>query len=56
MKKYIKPELTIAVVNIEHSILAGSGEGIATGNAIGEEYTSTDVTYSRRSGSWDDED
>lgn len=56
MKKYIKPELTIAVLNIEHSILAGSGEGVTNGSTTGEEYNSTDVSYSRRSGLWDDED
>ncbi len=52
-KTYLKPELNIVSVGIHH-ILAGSLEG----STPGEEYTETDITYSRRRSIsvWDDDD
>ena len=53
MKRYSKPVTEIVVVNYENTILSGSG--LATGGRPGDEFTSTDVSYSR-DGFFDDED
>ena len=48
-------EIFVKVVNTQHLLEASPG-GVATGGAPGDEYTSTDVSYGRRSSLWDDED
>lgn len=55
MKRYIKPETNMTIVLSEQPMLGASG--VQTGGAVQEVYTSTDVTYSRKSFSiWDDEE
>lgn len=55
MKKYIKPNMRVAELNIKDVLLTGS-EGIATGQSLGNEYNSEDVSYSRdNSDLWDQE-
>jgi len=44
INKYIKPETKTIKVESQH-IMAGSG--VETGGTPGQEYTGTDVTYSR---------
>lgn len=53
---YQHPATMIVAIAAQRHLLAGSG--VATGSAVGQQYTSTDVTYSRRSNSsdWDDEE
>lgn len=53
-KKYLKPELGIAIIRIEQNILGASG--VETGGSLGDGYNSNDVTFSRGSSLWDDED
>lgn len=58
-KQYITPETLIAQINTGVTILTSSPGGVTTGSALGDEYTGTDVTYSRRRrrhDDWDDED
>ena len=47
-KTYMKPETAMQVVNIEHTILAGSG-GV-------EGYNEDDVSYGNGGSLWDDEE
>ncbi|MBQ9668218.1 MAG: hypothetical protein IJV45_05705 [Prevotella sp.] len=54
MKKYMKPEISIELIQVSSMILAGSG--VESGDSVGNEYNSSDVTYSRGRGFWDDED
>ena len=45
-KIYLQPETDI--INIElQEMIAISGGGIANGDAVGPEYTNTDITYSK---------
>ncbi len=45
-KIYLQPETDI--INIElQEMIAISGGGIANGDAVGQEYTNTDITYSK---------
>lgn len=45
-KIYLKPETDI--INIElQEMIAISGGGVANGDAVGQEYTNTDITYSK---------
>lgn len=55
MKQYMKPELTISEIQTAVTILAGSG-GVTTGSAVGNEFNGSDVTYSRRSNIWDEDE
>ncbi len=55
MKQYMKPELTISEIQTTVTILAGSG-GVTTGSTVGNNYTETDVTYSRQSNIWDEDE
>ena len=55
MKTYLKPELSILEIHIELNILAGSG-GVNNGDTVGNSFNSDDVTYSRNSSFWDDEE
>ena len=50
----MKPELAVVTVAAELSLLAGSG--VKTGSTLGEEYTSTDVTYARQTSVWGDDE
>ena len=54
-KTYMKPETAMQVVNIEHTILAGSG-GVETGSKLGEGYNKDDVSYGNGGSLWDDEE
>lgn len=56
MKKiYNAPKTDIVVLTIAESLLEGSN--VKTGGTTGEEYSSTDVSYSRENHSiWDDEE
>ena len=51
-KQYVNPTMEVVEMNTKCNILAGSG-GLTTGSTTGEEYTSTDVSYSRES-DWDE--
>ena len=55
MKTYLKPELSITEIHVELNILAGSG-GVKDGDTVGNSYNDEDVTYSRSSSFWDDEE
>ena len=56
MKKYIKPEIVEVKVMADMHLLAGSG-GVETNSTPGDDYTNTDVSYSRGGrGFWDDEE
>ena len=55
MKTYIKPEIVEVKVMADMHLLAGSG-GVEPNSTPGEEFTNTDVSYSRRGGFWDDEE
>ena len=56
MKKYIKPVVAITEINTDLHVLAGSG-GVNNGDSVGNSYTYTDVTYSRKSNNvWGDDD
>ena len=51
-KIFAQPEMM--VVNIcKNDIIATSGEGVATGNNLGNMYNSTDVSYAPDRFSWD---
>ena len=56
MKKiYVKPETAMQTVKMSMGILAASG-GVATGDAPGNGYSESDVTYGNEGGSlWDEE-
>lgn len=45
-KIYIKPETTVNQVNIESQLLSGS-PGVKQGDTTGNEFSSSDVTYSK---------
>ena len=53
-KTYINPSMEIVKINATSQLLSGSG--IETGGTPGEEYTSTDVSYSRGFDFDDEED
>ena len=55
MKRYISPKTDIVTVSIQQQLLAGSG-GLGEGATLGNAYNGSDVTYSRRSSIWADED
>jgi len=55
MKQYIKPELTISEIQTTVTILAGSG-GVTTDSTVGKEFNGNDVTYSRQSNIWDEDE
>jgi hypothetical protein len=56
-KTYQAPKIIVAKVTITHNMLESSpANRVQTGGATGNEYTESDVSYSRRSGFWDDED
>ena len=55
-KKYMKPEMAQEIVNVEHTIMAGSNEGVTSGSKTGDEYSESDVTYGNSNGSLWDED
>ena len=55
MKRYIAPQTDIISVSIQHHLLDVSG-GVANGSTLGNGFTSTDVTFSRRDSMWDDEE
>ena len=57
VKKYIKPELITFEVELTTNLLGASR--VQTGGTVGNEYTSTDVSYSKQNGNmniWDDDD
>ena len=54
MKKYNKPETLIIEVKIEQNLLSSSPSGVETGGSTGNEYSGSDVTYSRDYDDWDD--
>ncbi len=56
MKQYIKPELTISEIQTAVTILAESGGGVTTGSTVGNEFSGSDVTYSRRANIWDEDE
>lgn len=45
-KIYIKPETTVYQVKIDSQLLSGS-PGVNTDDTTGNEYSSSDVTYSK---------
>lgn len=47
MKKYIKPITEIFKLKMRSNILAGS-VGVQSTNTLGDEYSSEDVTYSKK--------
>lgn len=56
MKAYMKPVTTILAIHTEQLILAGSGGGVNNGDSVGNDYSSTDVTYSRTHSVWGDDE
>ena len=51
-KIFAQPEMM--VVNIcKNDIIATSGEGVATGNKLGDDFTNTDVSYAPERSIWD---
>lgn len=56
MKRYIKPEILIAQINNDSVLNTTSPGGVNNGDKVGNSYNSSDVTYSRGRGDWDDED
>lgn len=57
MKKvYINPEMEVVKLLTSATILAGSGEGVANGQSVGNGYNSSDVSYSSEFGGSDNED
>ena len=50
----MKPELTISEIQTTVTILAGSG--VTTGSTVGKEFNGDDVTYSRQSNIWDEDE
>jgi hypothetical protein len=44
-KTYIKPVTTAVPVNMHHTLLAGSG-GVNSESLLGNDFISSDVTYS----------
>ena len=55
-KTYQTPAIIVAKVTITNYLLESSPNRVQTGGTTGNEYTDSDVSYSRRSGLWDDED
>ena len=55
MKKYENPMLHVVSIN-KQDIIVTSGEGVTTGSALGNEFNSSDVSYSsgRRFDSWEE--
>lgn len=45
-KEYINPEMEVVMLQSNNAILAGSGEGVAEGDTLGEGYNPNDVSYS----------
>ena len=54
MKRYISPKTDIVTVGIQQLMLETSG-GVANGSLLGNGFTGSDVTYSRRGSIWADE-
>jgi hypothetical protein len=57
-RTYQKPGRTVTVTAFNRHILAGGSngaKGVTTGAKLGNEYSSTDVSYSRQAGEWDEE-
>ena len=57
MKKYIKPALITFEVELTTNLLGASR--VQTGGAVGNEYTGSDVSYSKENSNmniWDDDD
>ena len=55
MKKYIKPETNMTIVLSEQPMLGASD--VQNGGSVNKVYDENDVTYSRQSnGFWDDEE
>lgn len=55
-KTYIAPTANCIQFNVE-GMIAQSGGGVSTGGKVGNEYKSTDESYSnRRNGIWGNED
>ena len=52
MKKYENPMLQIVGIK-KNDIIATSGEGVATGDKLGNMYNSTDVSYAPDRFNWD---
>ena len=52
----MKPELTISEIQTAVTILAGSGGGVTTDSTVGKEFNGDDVTYSRQSNIWDEDE
>lgn len=57
-KTYQSPEINMVIVaTTTHLLDASKQGGVETGGTLGNEFNSSDQTYSRRGGSfWDDED
>ena len=55
-KTYIKPETLEILLQMQSRLETASQGGVATGSSLGKGYDSSATTYSRRGGSWDDDD
>ena len=52
MKKYENPMLQIVSIK-KNDIIATSGEGVGTGDKLGNSFLNTDVSYAPDRFSWD---
>ena len=55
-KTYQSPVMNVVKVVIAQRLLEASRGGVATGGTLGNDYVSTDVSYSRRRSLWDDDE
>ncbi len=55
-KTYIAPKDKVITLNMDDMLMQGSGNGVATGCSVGDEYNNQDVSYAKQYKSlWDEE-